>query len=139
VSAHAGDCRIYQYRPGSQPRAGGGLWRLTLDHDYFASLQREGLGPAAAAEAASVHSNVITRALGLREEVGVEVQYLRADAGDLFLLCSDGLTRQLTDSRIQAILAEDDQSLAKRCRRLLRAADEERGSDNVTAVLLRLG
>lgn len=83
------------------------------------------------------HANVITKALGTSPRIDVEVQYTLLEPGDLFLLCSDGVTRQLDDHAIRACLSPADVPLSTRCERLLQAADERVGHDNATAVLVQ--
>ena len=67
-----------------------------------------------------------------------QVHYQPARPGDLYLLRSDGLTRQMPDEAIRAIVAAEERDLATCCRRLVEAADRARGSDNVTVLLVRL-
>lgn len=80
--------------------------------------------------------NVITRALGTQSQVTPDVFELEAEPGDLFLLCSDGLTRELADSSIETLLA-DDLPLEALSARLVEAAKKAGGHDNITCLLVR--
>ena len=80
--------------------------------------------------------NVITRALGTQSSVTPDVFELETEPGDLFLLCSDGLTRELSDSVLESIL-HLDLPLESLCSRLIAAANEAGGHDNITCLLVR--
>jgi len=95
------------------------------------------LGRMTRAEATrSPYRNVITRAIGTQCSVTPDVFGLEAEPGDLFLLCSDGLTRELSDEMIGALLA-NDASLDELCARLVDAAKKAGGHDNITCLLVR--
>ena len=80
--------------------------------------------------------NVITRALGTQGRVTPDIFELEAEPGDLFLLCSDGLTRELSDALIETILSVD-LPLDNLCTRLVEAAKKAGGRDNITCILVR--
>jgi protein phosphatase len=80
--------------------------------------------------------NVITRALGTQSQVTPDIFEKEAEPGDLYLLCSDGLTRELSDDRIAALLGVD-LSLDELCARLVSAANKAGGHDNITCLLVR--
>ena len=80
--------------------------------------------------------NVITRALGTQSSVTPDIFELEAEPGDLFLLCSDGLTRELSDPLIETIL-RIDVPLDELCARLVAAANQAGGHDNITCLLVR--
>jgi serine/threonine protein phosphatase PrpC len=123
-----GDSRCYRLREGR-------LEQLTEDHSLVEEQVR--LGRMTAPEALrSPLRNVITRALGTQSQVEPDVFELEAEAGDLFLLCSDGLTRELPDSVIQSLLARNA-SLEYLSARLVDAAKKAGGHDNITCVLVR--
>jgi len=125
--AHAGDSRCYLCRNGS-------LYRLTRDHTVVEEMVRH--GELSADEAKRHHwRHKITNALGEGfPEIEVEVHKLQLEAGDLVLLCSDGLTEMLSDEKISQVLrAETDPERA--CRQLVASANEEGGKDNITVVL----
>jgi protein phosphatase len=79
---------------------------------------------------------VITRALGTQCRVTPDTFELEAEAGDLFLLCSDGLTRELSDLMIESLLA-NELPLEELCLRLVNAAKKAGGHDNITCLLVR--
>jgi protein phosphatase len=126
---HVGDSRAYRLRNGA-------LEQLTDDHSLVADLVRGGrLSP----EEADLHPqrSVITRALGTDPEVDVDTITVDAEAGDLFLLCSDGLTSMIGDDEIERIL-RDAGSLDDAAAQLVRAANSSGGEDNITVVLFRV-
>jgi protein phosphatase len=127
--AHVGDSRAYLFRDGS-------LQRLTQDHSLVDELVRRGkLTEEQAAE--HPQRSIITRALGPEPDVEVDTWTYPARAGDVVLLCSDGLTSMISEERVQAILAEHD-SLDVAADALIREANEAGGRDNITVVLFRL-
>lgn len=124
----AGDSRGYLFRDGR-------LSRLTRDHSLVQELVDKGaLTPAEAR--ASRRGNVITRAVGVDPVLELEMAQGPTQAGDLFLLCSDGLTGVLEDREIETLLARTP-SLEACAERLVEAALERSAPDNVTAVLVR--
>jgi PPM family protein phosphatase len=127
--AHVGDSRAYCLR-------GGELERLTDDHSLVDELMRQGkLTPEEAEE--HPQRSIITRALGPEPTVEVDTRTHRARAGDIYLLCSDGLTTMLPEARIGEILAQN-QRLRDAGEALLAAANAAGGRDNITAILFRL-
>jgi protein phosphatase len=128
---HVGDCRVGRYREGR-------LAWLTEDHSLVAELRKTGAPPEEIARAGEVHSTVITRAVGVVEHLAVELTYHPALPGDLYLLCSDGLTRQVDPARISELLGAGARSLCERCTALLDASESAGGRDNATVLLLRL-
>lgn len=125
--AHAGDSRCYLFR-------GGQLLRMTRDHSLVEELG--GDDPAVQA-ALSGYSNVITRALGTAHDTAPELRREKAEVGDLFLLCSDGLCGVVDDASLKELLAsvtELDAGAAK----LIEAANDRGGPDNISAVLVRV-
>lgn len=128
--AHVGDCRVGRYR------ADGFAW-LTEDHALAAEMRRSG---AAAEELAEAEKNpaVVTRAVGVGERLPADVSYHPASPGDIYLLCSDGLSRQVGPGRVAEILSKHSQDLAAGCSALLDASEDAGGHDNATVILLRL-
>jgi PPM family protein phosphatase len=125
---NVGDSRCYRMRKRR-------LEQITLDHSLVEEQVR--LGRMTHSEALrSPLRNVITRALGTQSRVTPDIFELEAEPGDLFLLCSDGLTRELTDQRIDSILGTD-LPLDDLCARLVEAAKKAGGHDNITAILVR--
>ncbi len=127
--AHVGDSRAYLLRDGE-------LTRLTRDHTLVEELVRRGeLTEQEAAE--HPQRSIITRALGPEDEVEIDLQTHRVHAGDLVLLCSDGLTGMIDEQEVQEILATAP-SLPDAGRALVAAANQAGGRDNITVVLFRL-
>jgi serine/threonine protein phosphatase PrpC len=127
--AHVGDSRAYVMRHGE-------LEQLTSDHSLVAELERSGqISP----EAAEHHPqrSIITRALGPEPEVEVDTYTVTGRDGDLFLLCSDGLTSMISDKEVASILRAAG-SLEESAEALVRAANQSGGKDNITVVLFRL-
>ena len=127
--AHVGDSRAYCLR-------GGELLRLTDDHSLVDELLRQGrLTPEEAVE--HPQRSVITRALGIEGFVDVDTRSFRGMAGDVYLLCSDGLTTMVSEQQIADVLVRAG-SLREAGEALIGAANEAGGRDNITVVLLRL-
>ena len=126
---HVGDSRAYRIRDGE-------LEQLTEDHSLVADLMRSGSLTPEEAEAHPQRS-VITRALGTDPEVDVDTLSVEAEVGDLFLLCSDGLTTMVADDDILGILSAAP-TLDDAAKELVRAANTGGGEDNVTVVLFRV-
>jgi protein phosphatase len=127
---HVGDSRAYLFREGE-------LRRLTRDHSLVEELRRRGqLTPEEAEE--HPQRSVITRALGPEPEVELDVHTHQARSGDVYLLCSDGLTSMVREERVREILV-DAQSLQSALDRLIKEANEAGGRDNITVVAFRIG
>ncbi len=126
---HVGDSRAYVFREGS-------LKQITNDHSLVEELRRQG---RLSREQAADHPqrSVITRALGPEPDVDVDTMTFRGRPGDVFLLCSDGLTTMLGDEDLIAILRREG-DLEKKARWLVRAANDRGGRDNITVVLFSL-
>jgi PPM family protein phosphatase len=126
---HVGDSRMYRYRDGD-------LERLTQDHSLVEEFVRQGkLTP----EEAEVHPqrSIITRALGPEPDVQVDTFTFPARAGDIYLICSDGLTGMVSEDEIGEIVGAAA-SLDDAARGLIDAANKNGGRDNITVVLFRL-
>lgn len=123
--AHVGDSRIYRLREGS-------LTQITQDHSLVEELVRAGL---ITREQARTHPrrNIITRALGTHGENEPDLLVTDVRDGDLFLLCTDGLTGMVTDGDIECVLRENDMETAADT--LLSLALDAGGRDNVTLIL----
>jgi protein phosphatase len=125
---NVGDSRCYRLRHGR-------IEQLTLDHSLVEEQVR--MGRMSQSEALrSPLRNVITRALGTQNCVTPDCFEYQADPGDVFMLCSDGLTRELTDRAIESIL-DSNLPLQDRCARLVEAAKKAGGHDNITCVLVQ--
>jgi protein phosphatase len=126
--AHVGDSRAYRMREGA-------LARLTSDHSMVQQMIDEGiLGEAEALTAPN--RNIITRALGLDVKVQVDVRSLVHMPGDLYLLCSDGLTDLIPEAEISALLGEFAGDMAAAAKALVSRANQAGGHDNISVLLI---
>ena len=126
---HVGDSRCYRWR-------GGELERLTTDHSLVEELVRQGrLSPEEAEE--HPQRSIITRALGPEAIVEPDALTVPARAGDVFLLCSDGLTSMVPEAELATVLA-DAPTLRTAAANLVEHANSAGGRDNITVVLFRL-
>ena len=127
--AHVGDSRLYRLRDGT-------FERLTDDHSLVEELVRQGkLTPEEADE--HPQRSIITRALGAEEGVEADSHTWAGRDGDVYLICSDGLTSMIPEAHVAQVLAEAS-SLASAGRMLIDAANDAGGRDNITVVLFRL-
>ncbi|MHB8680733.1 MAG: Stp1/IreP family PP2C-type Ser/Thr phosphatase, partial [Acidimicrobiales bacterium] len=127
VLANVGDSRSYRFHDGT-------LTQLTKDHSVAEELVER--GELSEAEAAvHPHRHILTRALGVAPDVEVDVWQVTPEAGDRFLLCSDGLSNEISTRRMTSVLSStpDPQQAAET---LVRMANEHGGNDNVTVVVL---
>jgi protein phosphatase len=127
---HVGDSRVYRWR-------GGELRCLTRDHSLVNELCDQGaMTPSQAEQSRQRH--VITRAIGAAATVAPTVNTCDLLPGDLLLLCTDGLTAMLADTEISALLKNNADRPGQTVARLVAAANEAGGRDNVTVVLVQL-
>jgi len=128
--AHIGDSRVYVL-------AGTTLRQITDDHSWVEEQVRAGmLTPAAARQ--HPWRNVVTRALSGAEDPEIDVVEVKPAAGDRYLLCSDGLFGVVADEQIAQILGDRSLSLDDICARLIDAANEAGGPDNITALVIQI-
>jgi PPM family protein phosphatase len=127
--AHVGDSRIYLW-------SGGAISQLTSDHSWVNEQIQSGV---ISPEQARNHPlrNVVTRALGGRSDLLVDIQSRRMDPGEVLLLCSDGLTTMMGDEEIARILDEAGGDVARAATALVQEANDRGGEDNITVVLLK--
>jgi serine/threonine protein phosphatase PrpC len=130
VFGHVGDSRAYRLR-------GDELEQITTDHSLVAELVESGVLTPEEAERHPQRS-AITRAVGTESAIDVDVFTVPAEAGDLVLLCSDGLTDMLSEEEIGAALLEADRDPDAAAERLVAAANAKGGEDNITVVLFEL-
>ena len=127
--AHVGDSRCYRLRDGR-------LEQVTEDHSLLNAF-RKSMDMDDEAARAFPYKNVILRALGQEDQVEVDVQWGEWRAGDVFLLCSDGLTDEVEDPDIERIL-NTNRDLGHANRELIAAANASGGRDNITALLVKV-
>jgi serine/threonine protein phosphatase PrpC len=128
--AHVGDSRAYRFRQGQ-------LERITRDHSILQEHIDAGLISLEDARF-SQHKNIITRALGVAFDVDPDVLEDFAEVGDMYLLCSDGLSDMIDDDEIGAILSHFDANQALACDALVDAANINGGRDNVSVILIKV-
>jgi PPM family protein phosphatase len=126
---HVGDSRCYRVR-------GGEIQLLTRDHslinDYLLAM------PDLTDEQKSeLPKNVITRALGMQDHVIVDLQHDEPQKGDIYVLCSDGLSGMVSDEDIKRIVSASGE-IREACQKLIQSANERGGEDNITAVLIKI-
>ncbi|HJQ97489.1 MAG TPA: Stp1/IreP family PP2C-type Ser/Thr phosphatase [Candidatus Polarisedimenticolaceae bacterium] len=128
VIGHVGDSRIYLLR-------GGTLHRMTSDHSWVNEQVKLGLLSDDEAQRHPMR-NIVTRALGSRPDVVVDLVTAGVVPGDVFVLCSDGLNTMLTDDEIREILASHRADPEAASTALVQAANQRGGEDNVTVVVI---
>lgn len=127
--AHVGDSRAYLLR-------GGDLLQLTRDHSLVAEQVRRGMLTAVEAEESDMQS-VLLRALGAQAEIEVDAEEHVLFPRDVLLLCSDGLTRMVTEPEIAGTLQAETDPM-KAAEKLIALANDRGGTDNITVVVVRL-
>jgi protein phosphatase len=127
--AHVGDSRAYLVRDGR-------LSRLTNDHSWVFEQVQAGMLTEEEAEKHPLR-NVITRALGGALQVSPDASEVASKPGDVYLLCSDGLTGMLPEEEILRVVNDNIDDLERACQELIDRANERGGLDNVTAILVK--
>jgi len=127
--AHVGDSRVYRIRNNK-------LMQITEDHSLLNDYIKMGrISPDEVDR--FPHKNVIVRALGMKQNVAVDLLSKQPRIGDLYILCSDGLTDMVEDAHIREIVLSEE-NLDRCCERLVKLANENGGKDNITVVMARL-
>ncbi len=126
ILGHIGDSRCYRMRDGQ-------LQQITKDHSLLQEQMDAGLITQQQA-LTSVNKNLVTRALGVEDTVLLEVNEHRVELGDIYLMCSDGLSDMISDEAIAAILL-GLKSLDQTARQLIAAANDGGGRDNISVLL----
>ena len=126
--ANVGDSRLYVIN--------NGIKQITRDHSLVEEMVRMG-GIDKASARNHPDKNIITRAIGARDDIEADFFNVELQEGDLVLLCSDGLTNMLDDEEIHRILTEDE-SLKNRVDKLVETANRNGGKDNISAIVIEL-
>ena len=127
--AHVGDSRIYRFRDGQ-------IEQLTEDHSLLNDyMKMKKLTPEEIEK--FPHKNVIVRALGMKETVKVDANFEKPKSGDLYLLCSDGLSGMVPDPEMNDIVQKNGHDLSQTASKLVQSANDHGGVDNITVVLIR--
>jgi serine/threonine protein phosphatase PrpC len=129
--AHVGDSRCYRVRSGA-------IEQLTRDHSLI-NEYLQAMPELPSEQRDNLPKNVITRALGMHDQVQVDTKVDSPHASDVYVLCSDGLSGMLSDQEIAEIVTSDLGNLDNAVKRLIERANEHGGEDNVTAVLVKVG
>lgn len=128
---HVGDSRVYRLRNNDE------FTMLTEDHSLLNDYMKiKKLTPEEIEN--FPHKNVIVRALGMKERVEVDTSCEELQKGDVYLLCSDGLSGLVTDDHLRDIVMEHRQDLDITCQKLIDAANKNGGNDNITALLVEV-
>lgn len=127
--AHVGDSRAYLIRDNT-------LSRITNDHSWVFEQVQAGMLTEAEAEKHPLR-NVITRALGGALQVVPDASEVETKPGDVFLLCSDGLTGMVPEEEILRVVTGNPDNLEAACQKLIETANERGGLDNITAILVK--
>jgi len=130
VVGWVGDSRVYRLREGE-------LEQLTEDHSLLNDYKKMAvLTPEE--EANFPHKNIIVRACGLKEDVAVDIEKVRPQVGDVYMVCSDGLNGEITDPQIRDIMINNGDDMEGMAKELIVVACENGGKDNVTAICVRI-
>jgi len=126
---HVGDSRVYLVRDGK-------ISQLTADHSWVNEQIQSGV---ISADQARTHPlrNVVTRALGGKPDLQVDMKVHKIQSGDMLLLCSDGLTTMIPDEDIGRVVLESEGDVEKAAKALVATANARGGEDNITVMLLR--
>jgi len=127
--AHVGDSRVYLFRDGS-------MTQLTSDHSWVNEQIQSGIISADQARRHPLR-NVVTRALGGKPDLAVDIQVQTMASGDILLLCSDGLTTMLPDEDIAETIASAGGDIQDAAKSLVAEANDRGGEDNITVLLLK--
>lgn len=125
---HIGDSRVYLFRKNE-------MERITTDHSYIEELINNGSITRGEAEN-HPKRHVLTKALGCSEDLQIDTYTCKLKDGDVFLLCTDGLTNMISENAIKEIIdAADDP--AKACEELVKASNAAGGEDNITVIVFK--
>jgi protein phosphatase len=127
--AHVGDSRLYRLRDME-------LEQITRDHSLMQELIDRGFYTPEQARN-SLNKNLVTRAIGIDENVQIDIQEDIAMTGDIYLLCSDGVTDMIEDHLIKSAILDNENDLEKAATEIIRLANEHGGKDNISALLVK--
>ena len=130
IIAHAGDSRLYRLRQGR--------FEL-LTHDHSLLQEQVELGLISSEEAKVSHNrNLVTRALGVEQEIKVDIMEQNVMSGDIYLLCSDGLNDMVDDADIELALSELQSNLPLAANQLVQMANDNGGHDNISVLIAKV-
>ena len=125
--AHVGDSRLYRLRNEK-------FEQVTMDHSLLQELVDRGFYSAEEAQRAA-NKNYVTRALGVEPNVDVEIQEVRAEKGDFYVLCSDGLSDMVEDDDIHLTISTFGDNLDTVAKQLIQLSNDNGGRDNISVVM----
>jgi serine/threonine protein phosphatase PrpC len=125
----AGDSRLYRYRNGK-------LERLTEDHSYVEELVRMGKIEAGEAEAHPA-ANVVLNAVGIDDKLTIDLEYFEIEDGDIYIVCSDGLYKDLEENRFGPIIDAHSENMHELAEDLLAASLAAGGTDNTSIITMK--
>ncbi len=128
--SHVGDSRMYRFRDNA-------LQQQTVDHSLVQEMVQSGYLTAEEASL-SANKNMITRALGIDRDVEIDVQQHHTKVGDIYLVCSDGLSDLVSQAELLSLLSHGQGDLSLAGRELIAAANRNGGLDNISVVLVRV-
>ena len=126
----AGDSRLYRYRKNK-------IERLTADHSYVEELVRMGKIKARDAESHPA-ANVVLKAVGIDDELSMDFDYFELDNNDIFIICSDGLYKDLDETTIATIIGDNKDNMVELSQSLLSRSLDAGGTDNTSIITLRV-
>lgn len=127
--AHVGDSRLYRLRDGT-------LEQITRDHSLMQELIDRGFYTPEQARK-SLNKNLVTRAIGIEESVQIDIQEDVTQIGDIYMLCSDGVTDMIEDELIHDILKANSKNLQQAASEIIRESNKHGGKDNISVILAR--
>lgn len=131
IAVHVGDSRIYLYRAGK-------IVQITTDHSLAMEHVRRGLLTKSEADKSKIQ-NVLTRAMGIKKNIEFDLLKFPVKAGDVLVLCSDGLYKGLTEKQLCEQLQKGTAfPIVKLCKTLVKTSNEGDGQDNISAVLIKI-
>ena len=131
TAVHVGDSRLYLFRNDK-------IVQITTDHSLAMEHVRRGLLTRAEADHSKIQ-NVLTRAMGIKKNIEFDLLKFPVKAGDMMILCSDGLYKGLAEKDMAEILHNGRQTpLVKLCKQLVRQSNDKDGQDNISAVLIKI-
>lgn len=131
TAVHVGDSRLYLLRNGK-------FIQITTDHSLAMEHVRRGLLTKEEANHSRIQ-NVLTRAMGIKRNIEFDLLKFPVQAGDILLLCSDGLYKGLSDTQMAEILQKNANTpLVKLCKQLVHSSNERDGQDNISTVLIKI-
>jgi protein phosphatase len=129
AAVHIGDSRIYLQREGK-------ISQISIDHSYVMDQVAKGIITREQAEKSRIQ-NILTKALGLRKDARCDIILLHPRAGDVYMLCSDGVNKGVSDADIEQILSKPA-GAGKMCQEIVKTAAREDGKDNVSCVVVKV-